>query len=101
MEQVKNLSEAIILQCLEDLYSKEHRMEALAFFNGEGFGICASVIGLNYKESRKIFDIVKMSRPVKQFVPPVQIKDRIKHDIPAVSHRVFPRNFRHETVCYP
>lgn len=101
MEQVKNLSEAIILQCLEDLYSREHRTEALAFFNGEGFSICASVIGLSPKESRKIFDMVKASRPVKQFVPSVQIKDRIKHNIPEVTHRVVPRNFRHETVCHP
>lgn len=101
MEQVKNLSEAIILQCLEDLYSREHRMDALAFFNGEGFSICASVIGLSHKESRKIFDIVKTSRPAKHFVPSVQIKNRIKHNILEANHIVVPRNFRHQTVCHP
>lgn len=99
MQWRKRLSEAILLQSLEDLYSKQHRMDALRFFNGEGFSICASIMGLNHEESQKIFDIVKKITTIKQSVPP-QIRRKVKY-IPAVKNRVLHRNSGHETVCHP
>ena len=99
MQWRKRLSEAILLQSLDDLYSKHYRMDALRFFNGEGFSICASIIGLNHEESQKIFDIVKKITTIKQSVP-TQIRNKVKH-IPEVKNRVLHRNLRHGTVCHP
>jgi len=102
MAWTKKLSEAVILQSLEDLYTKQHRMDALRFFGGEGFSICASIAGLSHEGTQKIFDMVKQSRAIKQFVPADRVRHRIKkHSIPELSHGIFHRNLRHETVCHP
>jgi len=112
MQWVKKLSEAILLQAIEDLYSKQHRTDALKFFNGEDFDICASFIGLTNKESQKIFNIVKESRVIKQFIPAVatrsgaaQSKQNVKHiPVTEVTHGVPPRphrNLRREPVYHP
>lgn len=91
------LSEAIILQSLEDLFNQQHRMDALRFFNGEGFGICASIIGLNRKETERIFeivnksfDVIKKSKAVKKSTPSIYNKFRQKHlQVPRIIHGAF------------
>ncbi len=41
------LAEAVILQTLEDLWSKAHKKKSLAFFTTEGFHICADIAGMS------------------------------------------------------
>jgi hypothetical protein len=44
---IRTLSEAIILQSLEDLSDPRHRMESVEFFSGAGFMICSEMAGLD------------------------------------------------------
>ncbi len=100
MEYVKKLSEAILLQSLEDLYSREYRLDALKFFGGEGFNICASIIGLRPEECRKIFEMVNTSKAVKQITLITKGVKKISH-VPKIDPRIINKNVRHEAVCYP
>jgi len=100
MKWAKKLSEAIVLQSLEDLFTHEHRMDALKFFNGEGFDICASIIGLNRKETEKVFqivnksfDIIKRNRAVKKSTLSIQNKFK-------PSHSQVPKIISLQTVGY-
>jgi hypothetical protein len=100
MKWARNLSEAIILQSLEDLFNHEHRMDALRFFNGEGFDICASIIGLKKKETEKVFQIVnksfdaiKRDRAAKKSTPLMQNKLKARHTrIPKMIYGAFHQN---------
>lgn len=44
---IRALSEAIILQSLEDLTDSRHRVDSLAFFSGQGFRLCSEMAGLD------------------------------------------------------
>ncbi len=54
------LAEAVILQTLEDLWSKTHKEKSLAFFTTEGFHICADIAGM------KIADRLRLLRLLRQ-----------------------------------
>ncbi len=54
LEGFKNLSEAIILQCLEDSWDPAYRKESLEFFTRGGFKICSEIAGLNKKKQSEI-----------------------------------------------
>lgn len=45
---VRRLTEAVILQSIEDLWNPEHKRESLRFFEGEGFPLCAELAGIGY-----------------------------------------------------
>ena len=100
MEWTKKLSEAILLQSLEDLFSGRHRLEALKFFAGEEFKVCASIIGLSAEDNKRLFEIVKSSRIAGKSVPVTQISGKIK-SLPKVSQRTFQKGMRPAAVCHP
>ncbi|MEJ2181940.1 MAG: hypothetical protein P8Y66_00265 [Nitrospirota bacterium] len=51
---LRALSEAIILQQLEDLYDERHTAESLEFFSSEGFSQTAALLGLDARERMRI-----------------------------------------------
>jgi len=59
---LKALAEAIILQSMEDLWTKSYRKESLQFFLGEGFRECADIAGMKVIDRLKV---VKMAREMK------------------------------------
>lgn len=56
---LKALAEAIILQSIEDLWSKTHRKESLEFFTGEGFRQCADMAGMSVVERLRIMRMLR------------------------------------------
>ena len=58
---IRSLSEAIILQSIEDLWDSRHRDECARFFGGEGFEICAGLAGIGMKERMKLFSLLGRS----------------------------------------
>jgi hypothetical protein len=56
--KAKNLAEAIILQSLEDLWVLEGREDSKKFFRGEGFKICAEIVGLNTREQFRVLHLI-------------------------------------------
>ena len=55
---VMALSEAVILQAIEDLWINKCREECSAFFNGEGFMIYAEIAGISSLDQRRILKMV-------------------------------------------
>jgi hypothetical protein len=53
------LAEAIILQSLEDLWSKTQKNKSLAFFTGEGFHICAEMAGMKVMDRIRLFGLLR------------------------------------------
>lgn len=53
------LAEAIILQSLEDLWSKTQKNKSLAFFTGEGFHICAEMAGMKVMDRIRLFSLLR------------------------------------------
>jgi len=53
------LAEAIILQSLEDLWSKTQKNKSLAFFTGEGFQICAEMAGMKVMDRIRLFGLLR------------------------------------------
>jgi hypothetical protein len=58
-KQDRKIAEAIILQAVEDLWSAVHRQESIEFFTGEGFMICAQVVGLGTYEKLRLIQLIK------------------------------------------
>jgi hypothetical protein len=53
------LAEAIILQSLEDLWSKTQKDKSIAFFTGEGFHICAEIAGMKVMDRIRLFGLLR------------------------------------------
>lgn len=53
------LAEAIILQTLEDLWSKAHKKKSLAFFTTEGFHICAEMAGMKMADRLRLLRLLR------------------------------------------
>jgi len=53
------LAEAIILQSLEDLWSKTQKHKSLAFLTGEGFHICAEMAGMKVMDRIRLFGLLR------------------------------------------
>ncbi len=53
------LAEAIIMQSLEDLWSKTQKNKSLAFFTGEGFHICAEMAGMKVMDRIRLFSLLR------------------------------------------
>jgi hypothetical protein len=66
----KGLAESIIMQSLEDLWSRNHRKESEIFFTGDTFCLCADIAEMNDLDQVKMRHMVKkvlkrVKRPVK------------------------------------
>lgn len=64
------LAESIILQSLEDLWSKNYRKDSEIFFTGDTFCLCADIAGMNDLDQIKMRHMVKkvlnrVRKPVK------------------------------------
>ena len=53
------LAEAVILQTLEDLWSKAHKKRSLAFFTTEGFHICAEIAGMKIADRLRLLRLLR------------------------------------------
>ncbi len=53
------LAEAIILQSLEDLWSKTQKNKSLEFFTGEGFHICAEMAGMKIMDRIRLLGMLR------------------------------------------
>ncbi len=58
MSEIKNLAEAVILQAMEDLWSKTHRQKSLEFFKGDGFKRYADLAGMPANDRTKLLKMV-------------------------------------------
>ena len=58
-KKIAALAEAIILQSLEDLWSKTQKNKSLAFFTGEGFHICAEMAGMKVMDRIRLFGLLR------------------------------------------
>lgn|GEM_PF-1315168 len=56
---IKSLSEAIILQAIEDLWIKKEKESCINFFTGEEFNICAGMAGMNFHDKVKVLDLCR------------------------------------------
>lgn len=57
--QSKKIAEAIILQAIEDLWIPVHKKESMGFFAGEGFVICAKLVGMGLYEKLRLIQVIK------------------------------------------
>jgi len=55
--RIRRLSEAIILQAIEDLWIKKERGRCIKFFTGEEFKICAGIAGMNLHDKVKVLNL--------------------------------------------
>ena len=67
-KQAKKLVEAIVLQAIEDLWSPVHKKASIKFFTGEGFVLCAKILGMGLYEKLKLLQIIK-SRKINRNHP--------------------------------
>ena len=56
---LKNLAEAMILQSMEDLWSRSYQKESIEFFRGEGFRRCADLAGLRVVDRIRIIRMLR------------------------------------------
>jgi hypothetical protein len=56
---LKSLAEAIILQSIEDLWSKTNRKKSIEFFTGEGFSQCADMAGMGVIDRLRLLRILR------------------------------------------
>jgi len=71
-KQERKLAEAIILQAIEDLWSPVHRKESIEFFTGEGFAICARIVGLGLYQKLRLIQLIKKAIQKKDYSYPKQ-----------------------------
>jgi hypothetical protein len=57
--KLRALAEAIILQSIEDLWSKTKRKESIAFFTGYGFSLCADMAGMKVVDRLRLFRMLR------------------------------------------
>jgi hypothetical protein len=57
--RLKSLAEAIILQSIEDLWSKTHKNESIEFFTGEGFRHCADMADMSVVDRLRIIRMLR------------------------------------------
>lgn len=56
---LKNLAEAMILQSMEDLWSRSYQKESIEFFRGDGFRRCADMAGLSVVDRLRIIRMLR------------------------------------------
>jgi hypothetical protein len=78
--KIISLSEAIILQAIEDLWSKEERDGCFNFFRGEEFSICAMMAGMNFQDQVRVLNMV-WNIPIQNSETEVRTSDRLEEKI--------------------
>jgi hypothetical protein len=68
----RHLAEAIILQCIEDLWDEDYRKDSINFFTGDDFRTCASIAGIEISAQLKI--LYKLSSLIKDIHKPRNVK---------------------------
>jgi hypothetical protein len=71
-KQERKIAEAIILQAVDDLWSPVHRKESIEFFTGEGFVICARIVGMGLYEKLRLIQLIKKAIQKKDHKYPKQ-----------------------------
>ena len=71
-KQEIKIVEAIILQAIEDLWSPVHRKESIEFFTGEGFAICARIVGMGLYQKLRLIHVIKKAIQKKDHSYPEQ-----------------------------
>ncbi len=61
--KISALAEAMILQSIEDLWSKTKRKRSLEFFMGEGFSLCADMAGMKVVDRLRLFRMLRKLDP--------------------------------------
>lgn len=61
--KIQALAETLILQSIEDLWSKTNRKKSIEFFTGEGFSLCADIARM------KVIDRLRLFRLLRQLDP--------------------------------
>jgi|GEM_PF-3390365 len=56
---VEALAEAMILQAIEDLWSKAHRQKSIEFFTGSGFNQCADMAGMTVIDRLRVLKLLR------------------------------------------
>lgn len=56
---IRSLAEAVILQSVEDLWSKTDRERSIEFFTGEGFSLCAEMAGMKIIDRLRFFRLLR------------------------------------------
>jgi hypothetical protein len=55
--KIRRLSEAIILQAIEDSWIEEERQRCITFFTGEEFNICVGMAGMNFHDKVTVLNL--------------------------------------------
>jgi hypothetical protein len=55
----KSLAEAVIMQCMRDLWDDEERQASMDFFQGEGFMKYAAFAGMDSKARQQLLRLVE------------------------------------------
>ncbi len=58
-KKIAALAEAIILQSMEDLWSKTQKNKSLDFFTNEGFHICAEMAGMKVMDRIRLLGLLR------------------------------------------
>jgi hypothetical protein len=61
--KIRVLAEAVILQSLEDLWSKTNRKKSVEFFKGDGFSLCADMAGMKVVDRLRLFRLLRRLDP--------------------------------------
>jgi len=60
------LAESVILQAMEDLWSRRDRKESIEFFQGSGFGLYAAIAGMGPYEKGVLLSIMRRALTAKR-----------------------------------
>jgi len=71
-KQERKIAEAIILQAVEDLWNPVYRKESIEFFTGEGFAICAKIVGMGLYKKLRLVRLIKKAVQTKDHSYPKQ-----------------------------
>ena len=91
----KYLAEAIILQCIEDLWDENYRKDALIFFAGEDFRTCASIAGIEISGQLKILNM--LSGLLKDMHKPGKVK---QNTVQGLSSTIRRRTVNHDLAIF-
>ena len=61
--KIRALAEAVILQSIEDLWSKTKRKKSIEFFMGDGFSLCADMAGMKVVERLRLLRMLRKLDP--------------------------------------
>ncbi len=88
-KRLASLAEAIIMQSLDDLWSKTQKNRSIDFFTGEGFDICARMAGMRIIDRIELFALLrKLDRRMFGSRHARKVRTAIKKIEPKVSNDI-------------